>query len=85
MSIIQNSLENYINQLYNASRNILLLLDNTIPKLVESLRRLDSQSLPPLLRYITSFLDLAPSFAKLVFEKYLYRIGFLNFGLFGIG
>jgi len=85
MFMFQNSLKNYINQLYNASRNVLLLLDNPTSEIVESLRRLDSPSLLFLLRYINTFLDLAPSLAKLAFEKYLYRTGFLDVGLFGIG
>jgi len=83
--MFQNSLEKYINQLYDASGNVLLLLDNPTNELVESLRKLDSQSLLLLLRYINSFLDLVPSLAKLVFEKYLYGIGLLDVGLFRIG
>ena len=85
MSLFYKDIEKFINQLYNASRNVLLLLDNPTHELVESLRRLDSRSLLLLLRYVNSFLDLAPSLAKLIFEKYLYGIGFLDVGLFGIG
>jgi len=85
MSLFYKDIEKFINQLYNASRNVLLLLDNPTYEIEESLRRLDSQSLLILLRYINSFIDLVPSLAKLVFEKYLYGIGFLDAKLFGIG